>query len=200
MHNAFELVYMIQQKDEYASNELFNQYRLLVNKLVSDTIHSYPTLSFYKEDIQQESYVTLMDTVNTYRDDQNASFKTFLYVCVLRKIKSMLRHYLCQKNIANVYTVSLDDYINEESNIYTIELNKNPDRLSEPEYRFNYNEAVTRVNDVYRNMNDKDKLILDMSLKSVSYEDASKLLNCSKKKYDNLVQKVRRNIKNAVYE
>ncbi len=112
MHNEFELVYMIHQNDEYASEELFNKYRLLVNKLVNDTISSYPSLSFYREDIQQESYITLMELVNTYRDDQNASFKTFLYVCVLRKIKAMLRHYLSQKNLANIYAISLDDFIN----------------------------------------------------------------------------------------
>lgn len=190
---------MIHQNDEYATNELFNQYRLLINKLVNDTVSSYPGLSFYREDIQQESYITLMDIPNTYREDKDASIKTFLYVCVLRKIKSMLRYYLSQKNIANIYAISLDDYINEESNIYGNELNENKDKLSEPEYRFNYNIAVSKFNKAYRNMSDKDKLVLDLSLKSISYEDASKILNCSIKKYDNLVQKVRRNIKNAVY-
>ncbi|NLC97104.1 MAG: sigma-70 family RNA polymerase sigma factor [Erysipelotrichaceae bacterium] len=200
MHNAYELIYMIHQKDEYASNELFNQYRLLINKLVSDTVYSYPSLSFYKEDIQQESYITLMETTQTYREDQNANFKTFLYVCVLRKIKSMIRHYLCQKNISNINTLSLDNYISEDSNIYAVELSENPDKLSEPEFRFYYDEAVKKVNKRYEELNDNDKLILDLSLSKISYQNASKILNCSIKKYDNLVQKVKRNIKNSVFE
>lgn len=199
MHNEFELVYMIHQKDEYASEELFNKYRLLVNKLVNDTISSYPSLSFYREDIQQESYITLMELVNTYRDDQNASFKTFLYVCVLRKIKAMLRHYLSQKNLANIYAISLDDFISEDSNIYLAELNKNPDKLSEPEYRFNFDEAMKRFKNVYNNLSDKDRVVYDLSSSDVSYQEASKILSCSIKQYDNSIQRVRRKIKSAIY-
>ena len=196
--NAYELVYMIHQQDDYASMQFFNSYRLLVNKLVSDTINSYPYISFFKEDIQQESYVTLMETVFNYRDDQNANFKTFIYVCVTRKIKSMIRHYLCQKNVSNLNAVSLDDTVCESGGVYAIELTENQNKLNEPKYTFEFNEAIHRFNAAYDRLSEKDKLILNLTINRVSYDKASKLLECSKKKYDNMVQKVKRNIKEAI--
>ena len=198
MFNAYELVYMIHQQDDYASMQFFSSYRLLVNKLVSDTINSYPYISFFKEDIQQESYVTLMETVFNYRDDQNANFKTFIYVCVTRKIKSMIRHYLCQKNVSNLNAVSLDDTVCESGGVYAIELTENQNKLNEPKYTFEFNEAIHRFNAAYDRLSEKDKLILNLTINRVSYDKASKLLECSKKKYDNMVQKVKRNIKEAI--
>lgn len=197
MDNIYELIYMVRQDDEYSYLEIFNKYKLLINKLVYSTVSEFPSCKFFIEDIQQESYVLLMDIVLAYRDDSNANFKTFLYVCILRKIKSLIKHYMSEKYKTNINSISLDSVVKDD--LYVMEVYKSNDLMAEPSYKFFYNEASIKFKEYYNYMKDDDKLILKLMSNKVNYEKASSIIGCSKKKYDNDIQRIKRKIKEVVY-
>jgi DNA-directed RNA polymerase specialized sigma24 family protein len=58
---------------------------------------------------------------------------------------------------------------------------------------------MKRFKNVYNNLSDKDRVVYDLSSSDVSYQEASKILSCSIKQYDNSIQRVRRKIKSAIY-
>lgn len=200
MFNAYELIYMVLQNDSYSYEKIYEEYKLLINKMVEETISNYPSLKIYREDFKQESYIVLMDSLCSYRNDLNASFKTFLYVCINRKLKTLIKHNLTEKNKSNINTLSLDGLVQEDSNNCSYNYFLNKDKLSEPDYSYRFKEAYKSFKNTYDYLSDDEKYIFNLNNCNVSYLKASNLLNMSVKKYDNNLQRIKRKIIDSVYD
>ncbi len=198
MENVYELIYMIKQNDEYAYTQIIEQHRYLLMKIISDFAAKFPFLKIHKEDILQESFISILDSVEYFREDQSTQFKTFLITCVNRRIKTIIRQLFNQKNYVNCNALSLDECIKEDGDLYVADLSCSNDQLIDPCFYFEYKEAADRLKKYYDDLSKEDKLVLNLTINKVKYEQASKYLDCSYKAYDNKVQKVKRNLKRAV--
>ena len=178
--NPYELIYMSRMGDEYAQTTLFLQYEGLLNALVNQTLLAYPTVRRYRDDILQEARISLFQAINQYQESKSASFKTFVCLVVKRRIWNVVRDILVEYQHKGFDSISLDD---QEVNYYEI-LEQN-NRLAEPEYYMQYQNAANR---------------LSCWMASESYQEASKRLGLSKKQYDGRLQRVKRKIKQALYE
>lgn len=199
MNNVYELIYMIKQKDEYSYSIIIEQYRYLLMKIISDFAARFPFIKAHKEDILQETFISVFETIEHYRDDQNTQFKTFLITCVNRKIQAIIKQLFNQKNYVMINALSLDDCINEDGDLYGADVNASEDVYVDPIFVYKYRDAVNKFKTYYDNLNDEDKLILNFSINKINYDKAARFLKCSHKTYDNKVQRVKRNLKKAVY-
>jgi RNA polymerase sigma factor, sigma-70 family len=193
--NPYELIYMSRMGDEYAQTTLFLQYEGLLNALVNQTLLAYPTVRRYRDDILQEARISLFQAINQYQESKSASFKTFVCLVVKRRIWNVVRDILVEYQHKGFDSISLDD---QEVNYYEI-LEQN-NRLAEPEYYMQYQNAANRLQEEIGLLDEKERDILSCWMASESYQEASKRLGLSKKQYDGRLQRVKRKIKQALYE
>ena len=180
--NPYELIYMSRMGDEYAQTTLFLQYEGLLNALVNQTL-------------LQEARISLFQAINQYQESKSASFKTFVCLVVKRRIWNVVRDILVEYQHKGFDSISLDD---QEVNYYEI-LEQN-NRLAEPEYYMQYQNAANRLQEEIGLLDEEERDILSCWMASESYQEASKRLGLSKKQYDGRLQRVKRKIKQALYE
>ena len=85
-----ELLYMIRQKDEYAYDRLIEKSKVIVIKVYKDMITKYPFCKLYREDIIQELTILVCELVNSYREDHDCAFPTYLNKCLKNKLELIL--------------------------------------------------------------------------------------------------------------
>ena len=174
--NPYELIYMSRMGDEYAQTTLFLQYEGLLNALVNQTLLAYPTVRRYRDDILQETRISLFQAINQYQESKSASFKTFVCLVVKRRIWNVVRDILVEYQHKGFDSISLDD---QEVNYYEI-LEQN-NRLAEPEYYMQYQNAANRLQEEIGLLDEEERDILSCWMASESYQEASKRLGLSKK-------------------
>ena len=114
---------------------------------------------------------------------------------VKRRIWNVVRDILVEYQHKGFDSISLDD---QEVNYYEI-LEQN-NRLAEPEYYMQYQNAANRLQEEIGLLDEEERDILSCWMASESYQEASKRLGLSKKQYDGRLQRVKRKIKQALYE
>ena len=89
-----ELVKMAQEGSATAEEFLIAKYKGLA-KIKSNM---YFIIGGDKEDVIQEGMIGIFKAIREYRDDKEASFKTFAEVCINRQIISAIRRANMQKH------------------------------------------------------------------------------------------------------
>lgn len=196
MYNLYESAYMLNQGDEFTYIEITHYYRYIFLKMISDAIENIHFLKRDKDDILQEAYMTLYDCINRYREDGEASLKTFIHFCVQRRIKCYIRKMFSGKYRVLNNAVSIDDYVCEETSLSYF-LSDNTHNF-DPAYQYRYEEAKNKFLKYYYTLSESDQKLLHLAICRTSYQDAAKILNISKKQYDNRLQKMKRYIKELV--
>lgn len=82
-----ELVKMAQEGSSTAEEFLITKYKDLAKKKSS----AYFIIGGDKEDVVQEGMIGIFKAIREYREDKNASFKTFAQLCINRQIISAIR-------------------------------------------------------------------------------------------------------------
>lgn len=198
--NDYELLYYCRQMDEKSLQYLLEKYEPFVLKITADEIAKNPYCEIYRDEFIAAATEVIYRAVWNYRDNQACSFGTYFYTCASRRVKTLMRHYLREANIGNLYALSLDAMVRDDSDSTYIEHFGTENDCGNPVYNLSYKEAVMRVNETLSSLNEIDQQVLTCYLDELPYSEAAERLNFSKKKYDNQVQKVKRNIKAKIYE
>ncbi len=198
--NDYELLYYYRLQEDYVLERLRQQYKPFAWKVVNVCLSTSAQCQGYREDLIDEAVLSLLDAIEAYRDSVACSFSSFYYVCALRKVKTILRHYLRESNYLNLYATSLDSLVKEEEGTYWSDLCKDPNILSDPAMSLRYYEGVKRVLKEVSQLNEEDRKTLSLYQQGYSYQEAAKILGCSTKTYDNRIQKVKRFIKQSIDE
>lgn len=100
-----ELAKRAQSNDSAAVNELLHRHKSLVNKAV----RRFFLPSGDTDDLVQEGMVALFNAIMNYDEKAGASFTTFAYICVRKRIIGLIRKSSSGKNRALNDSVPLDD-------------------------------------------------------------------------------------------
>lgn len=189
-----ELLYMIRQKDEYAYDRLIEKSKVIVIKVYKDMITKYPFCKLYREDIIQELTILVCELVNSYREDQDCTFSTYLNKCLKNKATELVRTYLNSKNRINNYCVDIDDVVAETTaNYYTKCINYG--YRYDPKVMFDYQTTLHKFEDYYNKLSLMEKEIFMSYLNGASYKEIADKLSISTKTVDNYLQKQKRRLR-----
>lgn len=189
-----ELLYMIRQKDEYAYDRLIEKSKVIVIKVYKDMITKYPFCKLYREDIIQELTILVCELVNSYREDQDCTFPTYLNKCLKNKATELVRTYLNSKNRINNYCVDIDDVVAETTaNYYTKCVNYG--YRYDPKVMFDYQSTLHKFEDYYNKLSLMEKEIFMAYLNGASYKEIADKLSISTKTVDNYLQKQKRRLR-----
>ena len=118
--NPSELLYMCRMGDVHAQYRLFAQYEGLLISLVNQTIQVYPPVKNYKDDLLQEARLGLLVAIHCYREDNQASFKTFLCIIAKRRVWNVLRQLSTIGRNEGADVLALDAMMNEDETFYDV--------------------------------------------------------------------------------
>ncbi|MCF0109180.1 MAG: hypothetical protein HUJ57_03665 [Erysipelotrichaceae bacterium] len=197
MENLYELVYMIRQEDETATNMYL---RFFMEKQYSYAIgviiNNMPYLERYRDDYIQECLIKTMEATYVFRYDRDCSLMSFVLMCVRRHLYNSIRNSLRMET--RQYEVCGDDMEDGcEETAWTI-LGFKADPLYEPEYAFYYGEAGKRANAFLSGLKEIDRKVFISNQNGNSYHGACMKLAMKPKTYERRLYNVRNSIRDVV--
>ena len=188
--NDYELLYMMRAKDALALELLLQKYEHYINFLLAKYISDDEFMS--KEDLQQECKILLITLAESYRDDQDCRFLTYLVHGIRNRIGNCNRVH--QRSIKGLKFVSLDSCVNEEAGGFLIDLIDPKNAFYQPDYEWRFAGLVEELRELLMSLSDKEKMVWSLMNEKLSYEKAAQIMGVNRKQYDNLKVRLKKKI------
>lgn len=107
-YNDYELIYMVNEKNEDAYSVLYEKYQPLLKKYARSYYQAYRKYGIEYEDLCQEAYLAFDRAVRYYQEDGETLFYTFLCITVRSKILNYVKGLQTKKRSVYVDSLSLD--------------------------------------------------------------------------------------------
>ena len=182
------LAQMAADGDADAVEVLLSRYIVMLKRAAK----GYNLPSVDCDDLFQEEAIALLEAVRTYNKVHGVPFRSYVAVCMKRKVASVVRHALRKKNVPPGGYVSLDECIDNG----ILSAVNDDDKTESPEELHILNEERMTVRRLIQFLlSDVEKEVLRLYLACVSYEDIALKLGISVKSVDNALQRIRRKLR-----
>lgn len=193
-----EIIKLYRTGDESALDFLLNKHKSLATKIS----RSYFLVGAESEDLLQEAMLGLYSACRKFDERLNASFKTFATICITRAVQSAVKMANRQKNralnesysLTNQGTVVLDESdIDGELCLYV------PSQTLPPEDAFMEMEREQEINKlIEENLSKKEKSVLALYLKGLSYMEIASALGENTKSVDNAIARTKKKLEEVL--
>lgn len=192
-----ELMMSIREEDSEAKDILYARYRYLTSVFVKKYHNMALKVGMELKDLNQEALVGFSDALNCYKQNQNTSLKTFISLCIERRIQKSLLKCSRKKNqilngalsleyIYGCFDSSLADIISD---------NNENDPLTKMTRREHYNDLVNNILD---NLSNNEKDVLNLMINGFNYTQIATILNKKPKSIDNTIQRIKNKVKDVI--
>lgn len=187
-----ELLYLIAEQNEDATNILYEKYKTIVAIKVKKYLRYANKIGLEYSDLYQEGMVGLSEAIEGFKESKETKFSTFANLCIERQIFSVLTKSSRKKhNILNE-SLSLDNTYEDNLSL----LNFVFDKSSDPGI---YIENRERVEELYKkivnNLTDLENEVFKLKINGFDYKEICEMLNKSYKSVDTALQRVKNKIK-----
>lgn len=186
-----ELVLLAQKGNKEASEFITAKYF----SYVRNKSRAYYLVGGEVEDIIQEGLIGLYEAIKDYSPDKQASFKTFMDICVTRQIMTAIKTASRQKHIP------LNTYVSLNKPLFNDETDKSYEdtlvlsRKEDPESLYLDHEKTNEINKEIKNsLSTFEYKVLKLYLQGVSYLNIAKVLEKEEKAIDNAIQRIRKKL------
>jgi len=186
-----ELVSLAQKGNKEASEFITAKYF----SYVRNKSRAYYLVGGEVEDIIQEGLIGLYEAIKDYSPDKQASFKTFMDICVTRQIMTAIKTASRQKHIP------LNTYVSLNKPLFNDETDKSYEdtlvlsRKEDPESLYLDHEKTNEINKEIKNsLSNFEYKVLKLYLQGVSYLNIAKVLEKEEKAIDNAIQRIRKKL------
>ena len=190
-----ELINLVSEKNEDASNLLYEKYNYIVDIIVNKYKKGAYYFSIDLNELRQEAMVGFSDALVSFDQDSNASLKTFITLCVERRVRNYIRNSdtLKDKMLREAY--SLDTPISDEG---TTLVEAIPSKTSSPEDKMVEEESIKELrNKVDSSLSSIEKDVFELMVNDFTEDNIAEILNMSKKQVYNTVARIRMKLKDV---
>lgn len=192
-----EIVFLAQNGDKRASEFITAKYL----PYVRNKSRAYFLVGGEVEDIMQEGLIGLYEAIQDYSDRKQASFKTFMDICVTRQIMTALKAASRQKHIPLNTYVSLNKPLFQEETDRNFQDTLITEKVEDPESLFIDVEKTIEINkEIERSLSEFEYKVLRLYLQGVSYVRIAKVLEKEEKAIDNAIQRIRKKLSKNLME
>lgn len=189
-----ELCSMICESSEDAKDILFKKYKYIIDIVIKKYIMSSLKLGIEYSDLYQEALVGFTDAINTFDENKDASLKTFITLCVDRRLQTSLIRARTKKNELLLQSLSLDYQKNEEELPLKEILSDNS--KNDPLHNITVDEDYKELlNKIKKNLSESEYEVFKLMLMNKNYLEISDILNKRPKQIDNTMQRIKSKIK-----
>lgn len=189
---------MVCETNEDVRNTLYETYEPTIKYIVKKYSHRASQLGLENSDLYQEALVGFTDALNSYDETKEASLKTFVSLCMERRLQKILEKANRLKNKINQETLSLD-YEYKETGLPLKEIIG--DSKVDPLIQFSEQEKIDTIEiKIKQLLSENEYLVFEYMKKGLSYQEIAKLLDKSPKQIDNTMQRLKNKIKLVIKE
>lgn len=190
------LVDMICESNEDVGNTLYKKYESMIEYIVRKYVKTATKLGLDYNDLMQEANVAFTDAINNYDQEKEASLKTFISLCVERKLINIIEKSKTQKSKILLESLSLDyDYNNEGLPLKDVI----GDVSSDPLIKYSEKESMNLLKDMIKdNLSELEVEVFSYMINGLNYTEIARLLDKSPKQIDNTMQRVRGKVKSLL--
>ena len=192
-----ELMMMISEENADAKDMMYNKYRYIVSLYVKKYKNIASVLGIDLKDLNQEALVGFSDALVSYKSNKDASLKTFISMCVERRLKNIVLKASRKKNQVLNESLSLEyDYQNFDTTLADIISDNNENnpltKLTRDE-RYKY-----IVKTILNSLSNNEKDVLYLMIDGLNYQEISDILNIPLKSVDNTIQRIKNKVKDIM--
>lgn len=193
-YNDFELLSYVSEKNEEASEVLFEKYRPLINATANRLYCYCKNTGLEINDLIQEGLLGLNMAITSFDEEKETGFYTYAKKCIERKIISLVVGARRLKH--RVLNESLSLEINDEvSQTYIYEKNLEDNSYNPESILLNSESAEELIKEVNEHLTDFEIQVFELKLNGFEYKEIAEILDKDIKSIDNALQRIKNKIK-----
>lgn len=192
-----EIIALLDENDEQIRNIIYEKYSFLVDVILNKYQNAIKYSKINIQDVRCEALYGFSDGINSFSNEKDTSLKTFLYLCIERRVLNCIRN-----NMSNKIKILKDSL--------SLEYSSDNDKLSLSELigddnKFNpLNNIVDKetYKEIYliakNNLSNFEFTVFNYMINNFSYIEIASLLNKSPKQIDNAMQRIKSKMKTLI--
>jgi len=195
-YNDEELIYLIREKSSEAKDLLLAKYKYIIDTLIKKYSQAIKGLGIDFNDLYQEAYLGFTDALNAYDPEKDSSLKTFISLCVQRKIQTALRNASRLKNKMLNESLSLEQTYQDEKDplLYMI-----GDTKEDPLLKILDKETEKDLGDKIKGvLSSFEYEVYSLMINGFNYLEIATILDKDPKQIDNTIQRIRNKVKKII--
>lgn len=189
-----EIIALMGENDEQIRNIIYDKYSFLVDVILNKYQNAIKYSKINIQDVRCEALYGFSDGINSFSNEKETSLKTFLYLCIERRVLNCIRN-----NMSNKIKILKDSL--------SLEYSGDNDKLSLSELigddnKFNpLNNIVDKetYKEIYllakNNLSNFEFTVFNYMINNFSYIEIASILNKSPKQIDNAMQRIKSKMK-----
>ncbi len=184
-----ELTYLLNDNNEVAQDILYEKYQFIIKSILNKYRRVFLALNIEMEEVKQEANLAFSYAIHNYDENKDTNLNTFITLCVERRIRAIIKSKETTKSKVQSETISLNSDVSLENLI--------PDETYEPSKKIENIDMLKYINDKVKDLlSDKEKIVYNMMLQGMNYQEIANVLNKTPKQIDNTIQRIRLKLKN----
>lgn len=193
-----ECIYMCRKGNELAWQLLQEKYKAFIYSWIDSAVTTYRYLSLSRDELYQSMLLVWHDAVEAYQEEYGL-FYSYAKLCVTRDLISFLRQETSDQSKKVNRSYSLDEPISESEGTTYGDLLESHYWSTSPTATYEVNETWERIENVIdEQLSEQERQVFYLQQDGIDYEEIAARLHISKKKVDNLLQKIKRHIKERI--
>jgi len=192
-YNDYELLDIIKDSDEEATNIMYKKYEPLINATAQRMFPYCKNYGLEISDLVQEGMLGLTNAINTFEESKDTLFYTYAKTCIERKIISAslkagrLKHKFLNDSIS--FDKEIDD-TNMNLEYFLKDKKENPDELISSEER--KQEIIKIAEDELTGL---EQQVFELKINGFEYKEIALILDKDVKSIDNALQRIKLKLK-----
>ncbi len=193
-YNDYELLSYISEKNEEASEVLFEKYRPLILATANRMLGYCKNTGLELNDLIQEGMLGLNLAMNSFDEEKDTSFYTYAKMCIERKIISQVVSSRRLKHKVLNDSLSLEN-TDENNTDYVYDKSLTDNSYNPEEILFNGENEKDLVKEVSDILTDFEAQVFELKINGFDYKEIAEILDKDIKAIDNALQRIKVKIK-----
>ncbi len=197
--NDSELCMLIKENNEDAKDIMYAKYNYIITSIIKKYLSIIKKLNLDYHDVYQEAMFGFLDAIDKYDENKDASLKTFISLCVTRRINAAIIKASRLKRKAEQEALSID-YIYDDSNLSLQELISDNNKNNPLEQMTKIEEINYKINLIKEVLSPKEEEVFNLLLNDLDYKQIAIILNTTPKSIDNAIQRIKAKVRKVIYK
>ena len=172
--NDYEVMYMIGEVSDDATNLLFNKYKPVIRKIAKEYYQYGKDLKLELEDFIQEGYLGLNTAIRNYVDSKDCLFYTYANICIRTRMGNLLRSNSNNKNFVLNNSISLNNPVYDD--VELIECLNDPNAVL-PDNELSKKILIDKFRSFLYGLNIERASILELKYNGFTHKEIAMLLD-----------------------
>ncbi len=185
-----ELLALIQEESEEAKDILYEKYKYIIGIIIKKYTMAAKKYKIEYSDLYQEALLGFSDAL--YRFNDTSSLKTFITLCVDRRLQVIIRKASSYKNKVINESLSLEHIYNNQALKDIISDDNKNDPLTNLASEENKDKLLKKANSV---LSASELEVFYLMIEDYSVKEIAEILKKNVKQIDNAMQRIKHKIK-----